>query len=268
MNPKVATIGLLVACVALGAALAYRHHTAVQQQQAAEASILVLSNDLSRTSAKLSEQEKVNQSLETNLVQKTTEIEARVLDLQALTNQLGIASNTLAKTEADLKASRDETARRDARISELETQNSALDKQAADLKSAISGLEGRIASTEKKLATSEGEKSFLLKELQRLKAEKAELERQFNDLAVLREQVRKLKDELSIARRLDWIRRGIYGNQNLKGGERLKALQNPPAATPQTNGLNVEIKRDGGARILSPGTPATNPAPTAPPPPQ
>ena len=36
---------------------------------------------------------------------------------------------------------------------------------------------------------------------------------------VLREQVKKLKDELSIARRLDWIRRGLYGATERKGAE-------------------------------------------------
>jgi hypothetical protein len=84
-----------------------------------------------------------------------------------------------------------------------------------------------------------------------LQAEKAELERQFNDLAALRDQVRKLKDELSIARRLEWIRRGLYGSE--KGAEKLqKGLASVPG---QTNfDLNVEIRQDGGAKIVQPPT--------------
>jgi len=62
------------------------------------------------------------------------------------------------------------------------------------------------ADTERKLAASEGDREFLLAELKRLQAEKVDLERQFNDLALLRDQIRKLKDELSIASRLEWIR--------------------------------------------------------------
>jgi hypothetical protein len=107
-----------------------------------------------------------------------------------------------------------------------------------------------ISDTEKKLAASEGDREFLLKELKRLQAEKAELERQFNDLSVLRTQVAKLKEELSISRRLEWIRMGIYGAQSQKGAERL--LSSTPAL-PRTNfNLNVELKQDGSANVISP----------------
>ncbi len=94
-----------------------------------------------------------------------------------------------------------------------------------------------------------------------MQTEKAELERKFNDLAVLRDQVRKLRDELSIARRLEWIRRGLYGSE--KGAERLQ--KGLASAGPQTNyDLNVEIKQSGGTKIIPPvtNTPPVN-APTA-----
>ena len=90
----------------------------------------------------------------------------------------------------------------------------------ADLNTSITSLESQIDNTKKKLAASEGDRDFLLNELKRLQTEKAELERKFNDLAVLRDQVRKLRDELSIARRLEWIRRGLYGSA--KGAEKLQ----------------------------------------------
>ena len=118
------------------------------------------------------------------------------------------------------------------------------------------------------MAASEGDREFLLKELKRLQAEKMELERQFNSLAILREQVKKLKEELSISRRLEWIRRGLYGEQ--KGGQRLQA--GLPVAAPKTNyALDVEIRRDGDAKVVAPaGTaPATNATPAnAPAPPK
>jgi hypothetical protein len=114
-------------------------------------------------------------------------------------------------------------------------------------------LEKQITDTEKKLSASEGDRAFLLKELKRLQNEKAELERQLNNLAYLREQVRKLRDELTVAKRLEWIRRGIYGSE--KGGYRLAhgmakttAQTNVPAT--QTNfNLNVELRQDGTVKV-------------------
>src|SRR5437870_12087954 len=115
---------------------------------------------------------------------------------------------------------------------------------------------------EKKHSSSERNREFLLKDLKRLQTEKAELERKFNDLALLRTQVAKLKDELSIARRLEWIRMGIYGMQAQKGAERLMATTPAPNTASNFN-LQVELKQDGGASIvpLKTNAPANAPAP-------
>ena len=142
-----------------------------------------------------------------------------------------------------------ELAKSEARIKELEGQKLALDEQANDLKSSIGNLAKSIADTEKKLAASEGDREFLLKELKRLQVEKADLERQFNDLSLLRTQVAKLKDELSISRRLEWIRMGIYGMQVQKGAERLLAPNLTPNPASNFN-LQVELKQDGGAMVV------------------
>ena len=108
-----------------------------------------------------------------------------------------------------------------------------LDKESADLRSSITNLECQIAVTQKKLAASEGDRAALIKELKELQAKKDELEKRFNDLAALKEQVHKLKEELSIARRLDWIRRGIYEALNEKGGQRLMDPSEAHAAANQ-----------------------------------
>ena len=84
---------------------------------------------------------------------------------------------------------------------------------------------------------------------------------------MLREQVRKLRDELSISRRLDWIRRGLYGDIG-KGAERLQRgfVTVTPASTNASRSergqynLDVEINRDGAVKI---GT-NTTAAPTTP----
>jgi len=258
MKGKTGIVVLVVVCIALGVGLLIRHAKAVQEQQDAEAKIMTLSNQWVRTEGDLNDQRKVNATLEKTLETKSSEAEG-------LSNKLDNLTATLIKTEEQAKTAaqlaKDEIAKRDAKISDLEGKNDDLTKQMSDLNTSINNLESQIADTQKRLAASEGDREFLLKELKRLQAEKAELERKFNDLAVLRDQVRKLRDELSIARRLEWIRRGLYGSE--KGAEKLQ--KGLAAAGPQTNyDLNVEIKQSGGATIASPATnaPATNnPAP-------
>jgi chromosome segregation ATPase len=259
MKGKTGIVVLVVLCIALGVGLLIRHAKAVQEQQAAEARIMTLSNQWVKTESDLSDQRKVNSTLEQTL-------ENRAGEVQGLSNKLESLTSTLVKTEEDAKTAakqaKDEIAKRDAKISDLEGQNDDLTKKMTDLTTSINILETQIADTQKKLAASDVDREFLMKELKRLQAEKAELERKFNDLAVLRDQVRKLRDEMSIARRLEWIRRGLYGSE--RGAERLQ--KGLAAAGPQTNyDLNVEIKQSGGAKITSPATnaPATNT--TAPP---
>ena len=89
-------------------------------------------------------------------------------------------------------------------------------------------------------------------------AEKSELERQFKDLDALRTQVSKLKEELAISRRLDWIRQGLFPGNNKKGGELL--IAKPPATTTSSStlkskyDLNVEVNSDGTVHVVAPAT--------------
>jgi chromosome segregation ATPase len=163
---------------------------------------------------------------------------------------------TLTKTEVSLKASQNAVAERDQKIAALETQNRELDEKAIDLSAALTNLTTQITETQRKLDASEGDKAFLEKELKRLMAEKAELERQFNDLAVLRAQVSKLKEELSIARRLEWIRKGLFAADEQKGAQKLMQLNSPAAAAARTNtyDLNVEVNADGSVKVIAPLT--------------
>ena len=248
---------LVVVSLLLGGALLKRHQKAVEQHEADETVILLHSNQWVEASAKYDEQRKANIALRTNLDQ-------RVEELTSYSNKLVDVSDTLARTAAEKKAALEEIIKRDEKITSLESQRDDMTKKMTDLNSSITTLEAQIAATEKKLTASEGDRAFLLKELQRLQAEKAELERRFNDLAILREQVRKLRDELSIARRLDWIRRGLYGVTGKGGAELLQ--RGPSTNGPQTNyDLNVELKRDGSVKV---NPPPTAPAPTAAPPPK
>jgi hypothetical protein len=256
---------LIIVSLGLSAGLYMRHHKAEEKGAADEATILQFSNKVVVTETKLNEQVQVNELLMTNLAKKTIEVEQ-------LSNVLSTARATLARVQEEAKTAATnaaaEVAKRDARIGELETQRDDLTKRMTDLNGQINSLEGQISETQRKLAASEGDREFLFKELKRLQNEKSELERQFNDIAMLREQVRKLRDELSISRRLDWIRRGLYGS--LKGAERLQ--QGIPAQPGRTNfDLNVEIKQNGEARTLPNGStnaPSTNATPANPAPAQ
>ena len=115
----------------------------------------------------------------------------------------------------------------------------------------ITNLEDQIGMTKRKLASSEGDRAALIRELKDLQARKDDLEKKFNDLAALKEQIHTLREELSIARRLDWIRRGIYETFNQKGAERLLHPAGPlPVNT--NSSLNVELRQNGGVKIEAP----------------
>jgi chromosome segregation ATPase len=259
--PIIAIIVLILLSLGLGVALVVRHNKAVEQKQQDDTRILQLSNEWTTTSAKLNDQIETNRSLTVSLTRKETELQQKEKEATDLRANLAKAESEKAavaaaveKAQAETKAAEQQIGKLNAKIGELENQNLALDKQAGELKTAIAEREAKIADTQKKLAASEGDREFLLKELKRLQAEKAELERQFNDLVVLKEQVRKLKEELAISRRLEWLKRGLYGSDWLHGGQMMQRGLPKPQPKGDTNAsLNVEIKKDGSATVVPPG---------------
>jgi chromosome segregation ATPase len=264
MKNQMGTIILTVLCVGLILGLIWSQKQSSDRKSADAERIGSYSNKWVVTSDTLEKQRQVNAELEND---RKKQKEA----LDNLTNNFIQVSANLAQTETTLKTTQDEmtkqVAARDTKISELENQNQALDQRALELSTSITNLTSQIDDTKRKLAASEGDKAFLEKELQRLMAEKADLERQFNDLAALRAQVSKLKEELNISRRLDWIRRGLFTAMEQKGAEKLMELQKP-AGTNQVRlpsyDLNVEVNADGSVRVIPPLT--NSPAATNPPP--
>jgi chromosome segregation ATPase len=243
-------LGLLV--VALSVVLWVRHTSAAKEAKELQDKITLLSAQVVQANSDLNEAKQVNSTLEAHL-QQESDASLR------LSNTLSQTTATLAKTEAEAKkaaqTAAEEMAKRDQRISELESQRDDLTKRMTELNGAITGLESQITETQRKLATSEGDRAFLLKELKRLQQEKMELERQFNDLATLRDQVGKLKEELSLTKRLDWIRRGLYGSIP-KGAEKLKQ---PLTSTNKNYNLNVELHQDGSVKVNPTNAPAQPP---------
>ena len=246
---------LLILSLALGAGLLYRHTQANRETKQSGETIEQLTTKVNDTERKLAEQTAVNTVLDKSLAERTQQ-------LTETSNTLVNVTATLAKVrhEAQVAATNAaaDIAKRDARINELETQRDDLTKRMTDLNSQITGYESQIAEVQRKLAASEGDREYLLREMKRLQREKNDLERQFNDLAMLRDQVRKLRDELSVSRRLDWIRRGLYGT--LKGAERLQGGM--AVGTNQNFDLNVELRQSGGVNVApqtnNPAAPTNN----------
>src|SRR5258707_141409 len=221
MKNRIGVIVLGLLCLGLGIAVITIRNNAVEQKRTDSDSILGFSNKWVETSTKFEDQKQVNAELEKDLDGRKKALIDLTNNFTTVSSNLSDTAANLAKTEASLKTSQEELTKRDAKIAELETQNQALDKQAADLNTSITNLTFQIADTEKKLTASEGDKAFLQKELKRMMSEKAELERQFNDLTVLRAQVSKLKQELNIARRIEWIRQGLFASSEQKGAQKL-----------------------------------------------
>lgn len=242
----VAVICLVLVSIGLGVSLIVSKKDAKKVIETKDTHIVTLSNTVEDTKVKLDEKERLAMYLQTNLTIRTEELSDR-------SNQLSKINAELARTKSEMQAAaeqaRVELAKKDAQISQLTTQTNELTLKMDDLTGAIEKLGKQIAATETKLAASEGDREFLLKELKRLQAEKAELERQFNDLSVLRTQVAKLKEEITVARRLEWLRMGIYGMQDKKGAELLVTKNNP--ARTNNFSLNVELKQDGGATVIT-----------------
>lgn len=248
---KAAIVFLILASLGLGVGLMMRHKQAVELQQQDEATILELKKNVTETKGKLDEQEKLAMYLQSNLASRAEELSGASNNLTKLTADL---ARTQKEMQAAAEAAKAEIERRDAQISQLTTQTNALTQKMDDLTASIGRLGKQISDTERKLTASEGDREFLLKELKRMQVEKAELERQFNDLSALRSQVAKLKEELSISRRLEWIRMGIYGASEKKGAEKLMAGSTSQASKSNNFDLNVELKQDGGAKVVAPGS--------------
>jgi chromosome segregation ATPase len=261
MKSQTGVIILAVVCAVLGIALIGIKMQDSSQHQKDTDSITTYSNRLVRTSADLDDQRTFAAALERDL-------EGQKKSYLDLTNSFSKVSADLVQTSETLSNTQTQLAEREARITDLETQNKALDQHAADLSNSITNLTTQIGETQRKLVASEGDRAFLEKELKRLMAEKAELERQFNDLTVLRAQVSRLKEELSIARRMEWIRQGLFAREEQKGAQKLmqglSAPQTQAKAPKPSYDLNVEVTADGSVKVI----PALTNSPAASPPAQ
>lgn len=220
------------------------------QNQNLTSNVNTLSNNLQRTTADL-------QTTRSDLSKVSTELDKTAATLQKTRNELAETKKVVESKDREVQLAKAEISKRDDKIRLLETERGDLNNQIGELKGNIKNLGQEIVDKELKLAEFVEDREFLIKELKRLQSEKAELEAQLNDLAFLREQVSELKKQLSVERRLDMIREGIFGNNPFaKGASRLQnhSFKRKPTVTPTGDfDLEVEITRDGEVKMVSPG---------------
>jgi predicted nucleic acid-binding Zn-ribbon protein len=254
MNSKTGVTILAVVCAGLAVALIVIKMQSNAQSDRDATTISTISNQLDKASASITDLNQVNLAL-------NNEIATNRENAAVLSNRLAESAATLASMETTLVGAQEKITNLNGRISDLETQNRSLDQRLLDLTNAMTTLDAQITATERKLATSETNNAYLSAELKRQVAERAELERKFNDLQTVRSQVKKLKDDLLVARRLEWIRQGIDPNKPMKGGQLLMQHSPPPSSSSSPNyNLNVEVGSEGTVRVI-PSTNAPAPAP-------
>ncbi|MEC9331188.1 MAG: hypothetical protein VX409_02025 [Verrucomicrobiota bacterium] len=167
--------------------------------------------------------------------------------------------SSFQKQAADALAAKDEKIM--ALNKDLQTaqnKNKDYDSQIKTLNTQIVSKDEEITAIERRLEASEADREYLLKQRDKLIAEKAELEKQFQDIAVLRQKVLKLQGELMASKKLEWIRRGLYGSARRKGGSKLMSIseRKPKQESTKKTDLNVEIKSDGTVKIAPQATKA------------
>jgi len=249
MKIKMAIVILAVVCAGLAVALIAAKTTIHTQMDTRGNAILEISNQLAAATDQVNGLQQVNLVLSNNFI-------AGQRQIAALSNSLHGASSALASARATLEGAQDQIANLNGRVTDLETQNRALDDRAAALTNSIAALNAQIADTEQKLAESETNNVFLEKELQQQIAQRAELERKFDDLNALRAQVKKLRDEEFVARRLQLTRNGVTDQKGaqLLVQPRTAASMAAAAAGKQSPhyDLNVEVGSDGSVHVIPP----------------
>jgi DNA repair exonuclease SbcCD ATPase subunit len=263
MKIKVVIVILALACLGLGIALFATKKQADDQRANDITSITDYSNQMMDVNEHLKEAGQVNLTLSNDLASSQQQLTRSADKMTQMSNSLAATNTLLAETTASLASAQQLVTNLNTRIADLEAQNQVLDQQAESLSNSLAHLTAQIEDTRNQLAISQTNGVFLRGELQKQLVQKAELEHKFNDLDELRGQVRKLKEEMFIARRLQWMK---SDTGNKKGGE-LLMTHNAPAASPSPSkvpapnyDLNVEIGSDGTVRVIPPLGRTNNPS--------
>lgn len=251
MKMKIVIVILAVACLALAIALFAVKKTGEEQRVADMSSILDFSNQVMNADLKINDLNQVNITYSNDLVLSQSQAEQ-------LSNSLNNATKTIADSQSAIVSAQEQITNLNSHIGDLETQNKMLDQRASDLTSTIAQLNRHIDDTRSKLNASETNSFFLQQALEKQMAQKAEVEHKFSDLNELRQQVGKIKTDLFVARRLQFMKND---NSQKKGAQLLIQRSTPVTDAPAAPnyGLNVEVGSDGSVKVV-PGATTNVPA--------
>jgi len=251
MKSKIAIIVLAVLAGVLVIALIYTGQQAAADKAKSTDTINTLSNQLAQITDTLAKHDLVITNLESDLDQRRDDILNLSNTLFTTTASLNDTKSQLTNAQAQIAQQTELIAERDQAIAKLEAHNQSLEMQATELTTIITNLNNHIDDISQKLAADEGDKAALTKELQRLTAERNELERRFNDITALRDQIRKIRANLAIARRDDRAAQGLPADYQPKGAiMQTRGLTTPPKQ--KHYDLNVEVHSDGSVKIIPP----------------
>jgi chromosome segregation ATPase len=230
--------------------------TLTQQKTTLEENIK--DNDL-KFVAQLGKKDEALKQVSDELAGKTTELKQASQALETAKTDAATTKTALdqkQKALADLKTETDATiAESKKMIVDLETKFEQATRDKGALDEQIKNLNSDIEETSEKLETSEGDRTFLERELLRMQGEKAELVRKMNNLDYISAQYKRIKAEFNVARRLDWMRRGVgiyakkktISEQNAElRGEVLTLAKTDPA---NAETIQVELTSDGRVKI-------------------
>jgi chromosome segregation ATPase len=258
MKTKLVIVVLAVVCVGLAIAFFATKQQSEGQHVVDVKSIGDLSNQVVTANQKITEINQVNLELKNDVLLSQQQLTLLSNNLTAAAATLENSKAALAENQAALTNAQAKIADLNIRIADLDAQNQALDLRAGELTNTVAQLNLMITATRSKLALSENNGAYLQQELQKQMAQKAEIEHKFNDLDELRQQVKKVKTDLFVARRGQLMK---YDNSQKKGAELLisRALVAPSSSSVSVNyGLNVEVGSDGSVRVIPPLGAATN----------
>lgn len=233
------TVILILACLGLVITLVVTQQHIDQERKKDAYAILDFSNQVVAANDELNDLRQVNLEL-------TNDLNSSRDQLVDLSNQVLTMSDTISNRDAQIKSAEDQ-------IAALQAQNQSLDEQAAALTNTIGDLTAKIAAAEQQLSLSQTNNVFLQSELTNRLDQLAKLNQRFNDLKTVREQAKKLHNELVVQRRIDWIRQGTEPNNNVKGGQLLMARSWPTnrLAPPTHYNMAVEVDSSGAVHIVS-----------------
>ncbi len=252
MKLKIVIVILAVACAGLLIGLFAVKKQGEDQHVADLSSIVDFSNQVVNANLKINDLNQVNLML-------TNDLAASQQQASEFSNSLAAATVTIASTKASLATAQGQITNLNTRIVDLETENKVLDQRAGELTNTIAKLDLLIQDTRSQLAASQNNNAYLQQELQKQMAQKAEIEHKFNDLDELRQQVKKIKTDLFVARRLQFMK----NDNSQKKGAQLLIEKSVPTASVSTPGygLNVEVGSDGSVKVIPPlGAPTNAPA--------